>query len=144
MHHVQCTRSAGVLYAMYMYMYMYMYSVFFRNFFQGGQTNIFRNRGGRRLQLKCIKLKLAKSQGGGEMPPLNPPRKNPEYMLVEERESVSVFAQYERRGGGGGGEGERERGRERNKDKKGARERGRGERKRERETYASTQSGDTR
>ena len=44
------------------------------------------------------------------MPPFNPPRKNPEYMLVEERESVPVFAQYERRGGGGGGErkGERE------------------------------------
>ena len=30
-----------------------------------------RNRGGRRLQLKCIKLKLAKTQGG-EMPPSNP------------------------------------------------------------------------
>ena len=31
----------------------------------GGQTNIFRNRGGRRLQLKCIKFKLAKVRGGG-------------------------------------------------------------------------------
>ena len=44
------------------------------------------------------------------MPPFNPPRKNPEYMLVEERESVPVFAQYERRGGGGRG---REKGGER-------------------------------
>ena len=56
-------------------------SVFF--FIQGGQTNIFRNRGGRRLQLKCIKLKLAKAQvgqdhfqGGVKCPPSNPLEKN--------------------------------------------------------------------
>ena len=49
-------------------------SVLFRNIFQGGQTNISRNIGGRRLQLKCIKLKLTKAQGGGgEMPPPQPP-----------------------------------------------------------------------
>ena len=44
---------------------MYMYSVFFKKTFSGGQTNILRNRGGRRLQLKYIKLKWAKAQGGG-------------------------------------------------------------------------------
>ena len=33
----------------------------------GGQTNISRNRGGRRLQLKCIKFKLAKIRGGGRL-----------------------------------------------------------------------------
>ena len=32
---------------------------------QGGQTNILRNRGGRTLQLKYVKLKLAKARGGG-------------------------------------------------------------------------------
>ena len=43
----------------------------------GGQTNILRKRGGRRLQLKCIKYKLAKAQGGQNAPPpLKPPRKN--------------------------------------------------------------------
>ena len=57
-------RGSGKLYNHVDTPYIYMYSVFFRNVFQGGQTNIFRNRGGRRLQLKCIKLKLAKAQGG--------------------------------------------------------------------------------
>ena len=44
-----------------------------------------RKRGGRRLQLNCIKLNLAKAQGGqdhfqgggGPNAPLKPPRKNP-------------------------------------------------------------------
>ena len=65
---------------------MYMYSVFFKKTFSGGQTNILRNRGGRRLQLKYIKLKWAKAQGGGGggqdhfqggggMPPLKPSKK---------------------------------------------------------------------
>ena len=48
-----------------------------------------RKRGGRRLQLNCIKLNLAKAQGGqdhfqgggGEMPPSNPLEKTlPVYM----------------------------------------------------------------
>ena len=32
-------------------------------YFQGGNHNILRNRGGHRLQLKCIKLKLLRGQG---------------------------------------------------------------------------------
>ena len=37
-----------------------MYSVFFKYFSGGGgQTNILRNRGGRRLQLTCIKVKCS-------------------------------------------------------------------------------------
>ena len=49
----------------------------------GGQTNILRNRGGHRLQLKCIKFKLAKAQGGqdhfqgAKCPPPPPLPSNP-------------------------------------------------------------------
>ena len=55
----------------------------FRNIFRGGggANQYLRNRGGCRLQLKCIKLKLAKAQtgktiwGGGGMPPSTPLKK---------------------------------------------------------------------
>ena len=54
-----------------MCIYMYMHTrVFFFKYFSGGQTNISRNRGGRRLQPKYIKLAKAQGrqdhfQGGG-------------------------------------------------------------------------------
>ena len=45
--------------------HVHVHQCFFRNIFRGGgQTNISRNRGGHRLQLKSIKLKLTKAQGG--------------------------------------------------------------------------------
>ena len=53
-------------------------SAFFRNSFQGDKPNISRNRGGHRLQLKCIKLKLRgqdhfQGGGGGDMSPFKKP-----------------------------------------------------------------------
>ena len=66
----------------------------------GGQTNILRNRGGHRLQLKCIKFKLAKAQGGQDHfqgakcppppPPPPPPLKPPKYCTMYSTSSSSA------------------------------------------------------